>query len=32
MRLLTHNFWLKALSVVIAVLLWLLVTRGVTNL
>lgn len=32
MKLLTHNFWLKALAVVIAVVLWLLVTRGVTNL
>lgn len=32
MKVLTHNLGLKALSVVIAVVLWLLVTRGVTNL
>ena len=32
MKLIAHNFWLKALSLVIAIVLWLLVTRGITNL
>ena len=31
MKWLTHNFYLKILSLGIAVILWLLVTRGVTN-